>query len=73
VISAWKSLLTGNFQYWLAVARAHLAFLGWSVKNISVFGAGQRGASIQGLFQGSIVWQYFILGKKYFSQIVKIN
>lgn len=73
VISAWKSLLTGNFQYWLAVAQAHLAFFGWLIKNITSIGRSRQSPSAKGLFRGSIVWQYFILGKKYFSQIVKIN
>ncbi len=70
-ISAWKSLLQGNPQYWLGVFWAHLHFIRWVFKNIRQTGQKGEVNKLSGLYQGSIVWQYFLLGKRYFSQIVK--
>ncbi|HTR29523.1 MAG TPA: glycosyltransferase family 2 protein [Puia sp.] len=71
-ISAWKSLLAGEGVYFLAIAEAHLAFLKWVVINRkqSVF-PKKRGGVLLGWYRGAIVWQYFVLGKKTFTEIVK--
>lgn len=69
VISAWKELLSGRSGYWLAVLKAHFAFIGW------VFGSKQTSVSkypqLKTVYSGSVVWQYFIRKKKIFSEIVK--
>lgn len=70
-ISAWKNLFTGNPTYFFAVLRGHCAFLGWIL--------GNRGESIYpikrvarpvGVYQGNAVWEYFVRGKKHFSEII---
>ena len=72
-ISAWKSLLQGNASYWTGVFLAHLSFVRWALGNTGRIGVKKSTARPKGIYHGSIVWQYFILGKRYFSQIAKTN
>ncbi|HLO37766.1 MAG TPA: glycosyltransferase family 2 protein [Lacibacter sp.] len=69
IVSAWKELLSGKPGYWLAVVKAHLAFIGW------VFGSKQASVStyprLKTIYRGSVVWQYFVRKKQFFSEIVK--
>ncbi len=69
IISAWKELLSGKSGYWLAVLKAHFAFIGW------IFGPKQASSNayprLKTVYKGSVVWQYFIRKKKIFSEIVK--
>ena len=69
-ISAWKSLLQGNPQYWLGVFKAHIYFVRWAVMNPGKMQKVSALSMPSGLYKGSIVWQYFMTGKRYFSQIV---
>jgi GT2 family glycosyltransferase len=71
-ISAWKSLLAGEGVYFMAILEAHLAFLKWVTfkRKESVF-PQKKGGKLQGWYAGSVVWQYFVVGKKTFSEIVK--
>lgn len=66
---AWKELLQGKKGYWLAVARAHMAFIGWLFRGSSTFRASYP--PLQGYYSGSVVWQYFIRSRRFFSQIVR--
>jgi GT2 family glycosyltransferase len=70
-ISAWKSLLAGEGVYFLAVLEAHFGFLKWLFfkRKQSVFPA-RRGGVVYGWFGRSIVWEYFVAGRKTFSEIV---
>jgi hypothetical protein len=69
IVSAYKELLAGKAGYWLAVLKAHFAFIGW------IFGPKQTNVStyppLKAMYRGSVVWQYFIRKKKFFSEIVK--
>jgi GT2 family glycosyltransferase len=67
-ISAWKELLGGKGTYWLAVFKAHFAFLGWLISNQTKFKAPYP--VLQGVYKGSVVWQYFVKKKGRFSEIV---
>lgn len=71
-VSAWKSLLAGEGVYFLAITEAHLAFIKWLVfkRKESVF-PKKRGGKLLGWYSRSIVWQYFVVGRKTFSEIVK--
>ena len=73
-ISAWKSLLAGEGVYFMAILEAHLAFIKWMAvkRKQSVFPQKRRG-KLQGWYPGSVVWQYFVVGKKTFSEIVKVK
>nr|MBP6688098.1 glycosyltransferase family 2 protein [Lacibacter sp.] len=68
-VSAWKELLSGKSGYWLAVFKAHVAFLGWTLgtKQASV----KKYPQLKTVYSGSVVWQYFLRKKKIFSEIVK--
>ena len=70
-ISAWKGLLTGDGGYFVAILRAHAAFIKWWLfyQKKSVFPATKK-ASLSGLLQKNMVWQHFRKKKKYFSEIV---
>jgi GT2 family glycosyltransferase len=71
-ISALKELLSGEAGYFRAVIKAHFAFLYW------IFLAQKRKNNIHqrplknlsGVYNGSIIWKYFIRKKKLFSEIV---
>jgi GT2 family glycosyltransferase len=71
-VSAWKGLLKGDAGYFLAILRAHLAFVKWILlkQNQSVFPRSANGKT-EGLYSGNLAWQHFIRGKKYFSQLIK--
>lgn len=69
-VSAWKSLLQGNSNYWLGVFMAHIHCIKWGITNIRRVGWKGKQHDPAGVFHGSIVWQYFIVGKRFFSQIV---
>jgi len=71
-VSAWKSLLAGEGVYFLAIVEAHLAFLKWLFfkRKQSVF-PKKRGGKLRAWYTHSIVWQYFVAGRKTFSEIVK--
>ena len=72
LVSAWKGLFIGDGGYFLAILRGHLSFLGWVLfrKNQSVF-PEKRSGELSGLYKGNVVWQHFVKGKKYFSQLIK--
>ena len=71
-VSAWKSLFAGEAVYFWAILEAHLAFFKWLVlsRKKSLFPPKKTG-KLQGWYTGSIVWQYFVRGRKTFAEIVK--
>lgn len=70
-VSAWKGLFTGDPGYFLAIIRAHFAFLKWWLfhRQKSVFPASRKGP-LQGYFKGNIAWLHFVKKKNTFSEIV---
>ena len=70
--AAFKSLLSGNGGFFIAILKAHLYFYKWllSNKKQNVFPAN-RTAKLSGWYPSSLVWQHFVKGKKKFSEIVK--
>ena len=54
-----------------AIAKAHLDYLAWMTKDKTKAAMPVAGNDIRGWYQGSVVWDYFIKGKKTFSEIVK--
>ena len=67
-VSAWKQLLQGQPAYWLAVVKAHLAYLSWLISHLRSISASK--APLNGYYRGSIVWRYFVERKRYFYQIM---
>lgn len=70
-LSAVKSLFAGEGKYFVAVIRAHLAFLRW----LLLAKKGKRGVAgrvkLQGYLRKSVVWAHFVGGKRAFDEIVK--
>jgi GT2 family glycosyltransferase len=71
-ITAWKGLLSGDGGYFIAIVKAHFAFLGWILnhRKQSTFPASKT-AKLLGRYNGSVVWQHFIKKKQTFSEIVR--
>jgi GT2 family glycosyltransferase len=71
-VSALKGLFTGDSGYFLAILRAHLSFLKWMLfrQDQSIFPVKKDG-KLAGVYKGNLVWEHFIKGKKYFSQLIK--
>lgn len=71
-VSAWKGLLSGDAGYFIAVLRAHLAFIRWWLfhQKKSVFPKNRKGA-VLGLFKGNVAWQHFVKKRNTFSEIVR--
>ncbi len=71
MIAAYKELFTGNGGTYIAIAKAHCYFIKWLLfnRNQSVFPITKKG-KLRGLYFGSIVWQYFIMKKTTFSEII---
>jgi GT2 family glycosyltransferase len=70
-LSAWKSLLSGEGAYFFSVLKAHFGFINWLLfrQKESVF-PERRHLPLQGWYRRSIVWQYFVHGKKTFKEIM---
>jgi GT2 family glycosyltransferase len=71
-VSAWKGLLKGDGGYFISILKAHLSFIKWIIlkQKESVF-PQKKGGQLFGIFKGNIVWEHFVKGKKYFSQLIK--
>lgn len=71
-VSAWKGLLSGDGGYFIAILRAHAAFIKWWLfyKHKSIFPAS-REAALSGYPQKNMVWQHFVKKRKKFSEIVE--
>ena len=70
-ISAWKGLLSGDPSFFIAIMKAHFAlfvFLFTGKLNRSKHLKSLN--SLNGVFTGSVVYQYFIKKKQYFNKIV---
>ncbi len=71
VIAAYKELLSGNAGYFGAVAKAHLHFAKWMVMGKrNTASASNKSLHLEGVYKGSIVWDYFVQKKRTFLEIV---
>ena len=70
-ISAWKGLLTGDTYFFTAIMKAHFALFIWILKpNKNKKLSPKPLAQLDGVYKGSLVWQYFVLKKTSFQKIV---
>jgi len=71
MIAAWKALLEAKPGVFISILKAHIYFIKWFLtdRKRSVF-AYPKTYEVLGWYRGSAVYQYFIKGKKTFSQIV---
>jgi GT2 family glycosyltransferase len=71
-LAAYQGLFTGKPSIFIAIFKAHFQFMNWLF-----FAKKQRQhnkilkPTLYGVYNGSIVWQYFFKKKKTFSQIIK--
>ena len=71
VVSACKGLFAGNTGYFLAIIRAHFAFIRWMVSNGDKrFFPIKRNGTIRGYYPHNIVWQHFVKKKRHFAEII---
>lgn len=73
VVFAWKSLLSGYSESFVAVFKAHIAVLKWCVAGKTNHQQKIHLKKLDGVYRGSIIWQHFIKKKTRFSEIVKKN
>lgn len=69
--SAWKGLLSGDGGYFIAIFKAHLAFIKWRLfhRRKSVFPVTRKG-KLLGYFRGNVAIEHFLKKRKTFSEIV---
>jgi hypothetical protein len=69
-LAAWRFLLKGEPKNFMAVVKAHINYVGWLFfeKKHSLF-AVKKNKDLQGLYSGSVVWDYFIKRKNTFLKI----
>jgi GT2 family glycosyltransferase len=70
-LSAWRGLLSGDSGYFFAICKAHFHFMVWLLfvkKQTGV--ALKNSGKLYGLYNGSVVWDYFVKKKKTFSEII---
>jgi len=69
-ISAIKSLFAGQGTYFIAVIKAHFAFLYWLFFIKKEKAGFYKKVRLQGYLRKSVVWSHFIGGKEKFTEIV---
>ncbi|MFM8255729.1 MAG: glycosyltransferase family 2 protein [Bacteroidota bacterium] len=70
-LAAYKSLFSGDPGYWWAVAKSHFALIGKLIKGFEdTHSVYPKMNTLLGRYKGSIVFDYFIKGKKTFLEII---
>jgi len=70
-ISAWKGLFTGDIWFFTAIVKAHFGFFYWVITSSkSVKRTGIPMLSLDGVYNDSVVWNYFVNQKKRFLEII---
>jgi GT2 family glycosyltransferase len=70
-ISAWKGLLTGDIAFFSAIVFAHLGYFKYVIKgNFKRTAHSKPMKSLDGVYAGSLVWDYFVKKKRHFDKIV---
>lgn len=71
-ISAWKGLFHGDVYFFVAIFRAHLAFMSRVFTGKIRYTHGTKPMNqLAGVARVSVVWQHFVKGKRYFHEIVQ--
>lgn len=70
-LAGLQALVKGDFKTFIAIIKAHLNYFKWcfSKRNKNKL-PGKKLKQYAGVFNGSLVWQYFIQKRKTFSEIV---
>ncbi len=71
MIAAYRALIDTNFSTFISIASAHLHYVEWIFTRKKGKKIVKKSLSqLQGVYEGSIVWKYFVNKKKTFSEIV---
>jgi GT2 family glycosyltransferase len=71
IVAAFQALINGNFSTFISIERAHLHFLQWLLLGKRMKKLPKiKLENLEGVYDGSVVWRYFINKKKIFSEIV---
>lgn len=74
ILFAFKSLFSGYKASFVAVIKAYFVVIQWSFSSSHKKKSNKKSMKfLTGVYQGSIVWEYFVRKKKCFSEIVKKN
>jgi len=71
IVTAWKGLFAGEGAYFMAIVKAHTGFAKWVFfkRRLSTMPVS-RSSPLNGWLNKSIVWAYFVRGKRKFSEII---
>lgn len=74
-LSAWKGLLSGDAGYFVAINKAHMAFLRWFIFGKKEWRPIRKRhlKELKGVYKGNIVWQHFVKHKNSFKEIIGIS
>lgn len=71
-LSAWKGLLTGDRRFFVAIVKAHFSLFGFIFKGKVKRTIGTKAMkNLNGVYTGSLVYQYFIKKQQNFNKIVQ--
>ena len=71
-ISAWKGLLTGDTYFFTAILKAHISlFLYFFKRHPKALFPPKTMVKLDGVYHGSVVWQYFMRQHTRFQEIIK--
>ncbi len=70
VVAALRALIIGNTPTFIAIFRAHFQYYGWVFRRKDRKLPQISMKSMPSVYDGSIVWQYFIKNKRTFSEII---
>ncbi len=71
-ISAWKGLLGGDASFFTAIFKAHINLFLWILQGRVKRTDGCKPLSaLNGVYRGSVVWQYFIAKHTQFQEIIE--
>lgn len=69
-LAGFRFLIQGRLSLFFAVIRAHISYYKWRRNAEPSNNPKLKLPSHTGVYSGSIVWDYFLKGKKFFSEIV---
>lgn len=71
IIAAYKALFQGDKEMFMAIAKAHFSVIKWWFTGLKGHNYKRKAFNkLDGVYNGSIVWKYFIDKKKTFSEII---
>lgn len=70
---ALKSLGDSGSGDFMAIVKAHIDYLSWMTKKKMPPAMLAQDTKVSGWYEGSIVWDYFVKGKKTFYEIVNVK